>query len=178
MVRKLVALAAVGLLCLAGLAQAKNDDDNGKHKGKQHREVFTADLDGDQEVPPHETDTTGSFRLIYNGETAEYTLAVRSGTRLTQSHIHCAPAGQNGPVVLFLAGNHSNGWDVDGRWVSNATLTDANVTNPACGATLAEIIEQMRQGNTYVNVHSVANPPGEVRGQVMGPRRGKGPNPR
>jgi hypothetical protein len=50
--------------------------------------------------------------------------------------------------------------------VSNATVTDANVINTACGTTLAAIFEQARHGNIYVNVHSVAHPGGVARGQL------------
>ncbi len=73
----------------------------------------------------------------------------------------------NGPVAAFLAGNHPRGWDVDGKWIDNATLTDANVMPTGCGTTLAELIAAMRDGGTYVNVHNQANPGGEVRGQIM-----------
>ena len=131
-------------------------------------EVFQARLTGDQEVPPDATDATGRFEILVNtSQTAgEYTLRVESGVRITQSHFHCAPVGVNGPIIVFLAGFHAAGWDVDGKWVSNATITDANVINTACGATLAAIFEQARNGNVYVNVHSVAHPAGVVRGQL------------
>jgi hypothetical protein len=131
-------------------------------------ESFQARLTGDQEVPPVATDTTGRFEILVNKDQTEgeYTLRVESGVRVQQSHFHCGPAGVNGPVIVFLAGFHAPGWDVDGKWVSNATITDANVVNTACGATLAAIFEQARNGNVYVNVHSVAHPPGVVRGQL------------
>jgi hypothetical protein len=131
-------------------------------------ELFQARLTGDQEVPAVATDTTGRFEILVNkAQTAgEYTLRVESGVRVTQSHFHCGPAGVNGPIIVFLAGFHVAGWDVDGKWVSNATITDANVINTACGATLAAIFEQARNGNVYVNVHSVAHPGGVARGQL------------
>ena len=131
-------------------------------------ESFQARLTGDQEVPPVATDTTGRFEILVNKDQTEgeYTLRVESGVRVTQSHFHCGPVGVNGPIIVFLAGFHVAGWDVDGKWVSNATITNANVINTACGATLAEIFEQARNGNVYVNVHSVAHPPGVVRGQL------------
>jgi hypothetical protein len=130
--------------------------------------VFQARLTGDQEVPPVVTDTTGRFEILVNPSQTEgeYTLRVESGVRVTQSHFHCGPAGVNGPVIVFLAGFHAPGWDVDGKWVSNATVTDANVVNTACGATLAAIFEQARNGRVYVNVHSVAHPGGVIRGQL------------
>ena len=131
-------------------------------------ELFQARLSGDQEVPPVVTDTKGRFEALLSKDeqSAEYTLRVESGVRVTQSHFHCGPAGANGPVIVFLAGFHAQGWDVDGKWVSNATVTNANITNTACGATLAEIFQQARAGNVYVNVHSVANPAGVARGQL------------
>jgi hypothetical protein len=130
--------------------------------------LFQARLTGDQEVPAVITDTTGRFEILVNkNQTAgEYTLRVESGVRVQQSHFHCGAAGVNGPVIVFLAGFRAEGWDVDGKWVSNATITDANVINTACGTTLAAIFEQARNGNIYVNVHSVAHPAGVVRGQL------------
>jgi hypothetical protein len=135
-------------------------------------ELFQARLSGDQEAPPVgpvATDTTGRFEVLVSRDQkeAEYTLRVDSGVRVTQSHFHCGAAGVNGPVIVFLAGFHALGWDVDGKWVGNATLTDANVVNTACGSTLAAIFEQARLGNVYVNVHSVAHPAGVARGQLL-----------
>ncbi len=132
------------------------------------RESFGAELSGNAEVPPVETDTTGAFRFRYDDfdSTAAYRLRVRDGVRITQAHLHCGLEGENGPPIIFLAGFHENGWDVNGNWVDNATVTDDNIFNDVCGATLAEIVEAIRNGNVYVNVHSVANPGGEIRGQV------------
>jgi hypothetical protein len=131
-------------------------------------ETFKANLSGDQEVPPVETDTTGKFKLQLNkAETeAEITLTVSDGVRIRQAHLHCAPAGANGPIVAFLAGDNAVGYDVDGKWISNVTLTDTSISNPLCGATLSELADSMSAGKVYVNVHSVAKPGGVIRGQV------------
>jgi len=130
--------------------------------------VFRARLSGAQEVPPVETDTSGELRIQFAEDysSAELRLDVNDGERITQSHFHCGEAGVNGPVVIFLAGFHANGWDVDGRWIDNVTITDQNIVNTACGTTLAEIAQAMEDGRIYVNVHSVAVPSGVVRGQV------------
>jgi hypothetical protein len=132
-------------------------------------ELFKANLTGDQEVPPVTTETTGKAFLLLSEDatTIDITLFVNSGVRIQQAHIHCAAAGVNGPVIVFLAGNHSAGLDIDGKWVSNATIKNTSITNAACGATVAEIAASMRNGNAYVNVHSVANTGGEVRGQIV-----------
>ena len=50
--------------------------------------------------------------------------------------------------------------------MSNATITDTSIVNTTCDATLAAIAKQMRIGNTYANVHSVAHPAGEARGLI------------
>lgn len=114
------------------------------------------------------TNTTGKFELELNtaGTKAEVELTVNDGVRITQPRLHYAPVGVNGPVVVFLSGLNAAGYNVDGERISNATLTDTSISDPACGATISDLATSMRAGNVYVNVHSVANPDGVVRGQV------------
>lgn len=163
-----VALATTVLPGVAGSVTADDDDD--ERDGLQ----FEARLTGEEEVttPPGgvDTRTRGSAGFEFNDARTEleFELEVEDGIRVTQAHIHCAPAGENGPIVVFLAGFHDRGWDVDGDWIGDATATDANITNTACGSTLAQLAEAMAQGRTYANVHTVANPAGEVRGQIQG----------
>lgn len=139
---------------------------------------FRTRLSGDEEVPePVDTDTSGRAVIEFNRRLTEgeFRLRVNEGKRISQTHIHCAPEGENGPVVVFLAGFHELGWDVDGLWVNNATITDDNVIptnpddNPTCPNVITDVkslVDAIREGNAYVNVHSVANPAGEVRGQL------------
>jgi len=131
-------------------------------------EIFKATLTGDQEVPPVDTQTTGRVKIRINDAVTagEFTLTVNDGVRVQQAHIHCGNPGVNGPIVVFLAGLHAPGWDVDGQWVSNATFTESNIVDIACGATLADLVQAMREGRTYANVHTVAHPGGEIRGQI------------
>src|SRR5262245_44207044 len=111
----------VAILGLTGIANAD--------------ETFRATLTGDQEVPPVVTNMSGKVKIeVSETETAaECTLTVNEGVRVQQAHIHCAPVGANGPIVVFLAGFHPPGWDVDGKWISNATFTNRNIVNTACG---------------------------------------------
>jgi hypothetical protein len=159
----LMALSA-GVLSFALLGSAAATDKSG--------DKFRADLTGDAEVPvPVVTDTSGDFRLAYDDfeGTATYRIRLRDASRVFMSHIHCAPEGQNGPIVVWLAGNPGGerAWDVDGKWIDNASFTDADVIpGTGCGDNLAELIETLRNGGAYVNVHTRANPGGEVRGQI------------
>jgi hypothetical protein len=159
MITRIVAIGSLAAL-LAAASTATADD------------TFKTRLSGEQEVPPvTDQGTTGKFEIQFNRDFTEgdYTLRVNSGVRVTQAHLHCAPAGVNGPVIIFLAGFHDRGWDVDGKWVSDATVTNANIVNTACGATLREIAQSAARGNVYANVHSVAKPLGVARGQLEGP---------
>jgi hypothetical protein len=114
------------------------------------------------------TDTSGKLRIQFAKDFSSATLRLdlKEGERVTQAHFHCGVEGVNGPVILFVFGFHNLGWDVDGHFLDNVTITDANIVNTACGATLAEIAKAMADGNVYANVHSVAFPGGVVRGQM------------
>ncbi len=122
------------------------------------------------------TNTTGEIEVEFNDDLteAEFKLEVRDGVAVTQAHLHCAPAGVNGPVVAFLFGKVPGGFDVDGD-LAEFTLTDANITAvgadcvPTTGMAInniADLADAMAEGNIYANVHTVTNPGGEVRGQL------------
>src|SRR2546428_2501570 len=96
--------------------------------------LFQARLTGDQEVPAVETDTTGRFKILVNNDATagEYTLSVDSGVRVTQAHFHCAPAGTNGPVIVFLAGFRPRGWGGHGEGGGKPTITQPKRDDPSC----------------------------------------------
>ncbi|NNF95660.1 MAG: CHRD domain-containing protein [Halobacteria archaeon] len=134
---------------------------------------FEAELSGAQEVPPVDTRVKGEASFEVNDDYSKIEYSVKVKTRgevgvgllgAACAHIHCAPEGQNGPVVAFLAGVVSGGFD--GTVKFSATLTGDNIVNDACGATIVDLVNSMSNGLTYVNVHSLANPTGEVRGQI------------
>ncbi len=165
MMRKLITLIAamVTLLALTGPA-------HGLPRGVSN---FRADLSGAEEVPPVETDTTGTAKFKVRGDSIEFKLDIKNADNIlgaAGAHIHCAPAGENGPVVAFLAGAVPGGFD--GRVKLAGTLTADNIVNPACGTDIAELVDSMRAGDTYVNVHSADVPSGEVRGQIRPLGRG------
>ena len=159
---KLLVPFGLVLTAAALLAIAPDHDKDGRE--------FRAELRGDNEVPPVDTDTKGSLRIRFSDDFSSATvrLDVHDGERVTQAHFHCGDEGVNGPIVIFLAGFHDRGWDVDGRWIDNLTITDQNIVNTTCGSTLRDIAQAMEDGHIYANVHSVASPSGVIRGQVHG----------
>ncbi len=158
--KKSTITVAVAALLLAGTAAA----------GNKSGEKFRAELRGSNEVPPVTTDARGDFRMAFDDFDATATFRIRldEASRVFMAHIHCAPEGQNGPIAVWLAGRPAGtgAWDVDGKWVDNATFTDADVIATPCGSTLGELIEAIREGNAYVNVHTQSAPGGELRGQI------------
>jgi hypothetical protein len=138
---------------------------------------FKVPLSGDQEVPPVVTDTSGKAELKVNRDRTEirFKLEIKEAVDILAvagAHIHCAPVGVNGPVILFLAGPVAGGFD--GKVKIEGTLSDANIANTACGSTISAIVDSMLAGNAYVNVHSAANPGGEIRGQIGNNGKGNG----
>ena len=141
---------------------------NGSSDGTSHHSV--APLSGDEEVPPVDTRAVGNaiFWLSDDGTALRYRLVTSRMQDITQSHIHIAPRGVNGPVVVFLFGLVAAGQDNAGI-LAEGTITAANlIARPAIGfgATMPELVAAMRNGNAYVNVHTTSWPGGEIRGQI------------
>jgi hypothetical protein len=55
---------------------------------------------------------------------------------------------------------------VDGL-LAEGTITAADLVGPLAGMSIDDLLAEMRAGNAYVNVHSEANPGGEIRGQIQ-----------
>jgi hypothetical protein len=149
------------LALVGGVAANSGDDDR----------EFKAVLTGANEVPPVQTAASGKAEFEVNRDQTKikFELTIRNATDIlgaAGAHIHCGVEGANGPVVAFLAGQVAGGFD--GKVEIEATLTAANIVNPLCGATIAELVQSMRDGDTYVNAHSPAFPGGEIRGQIEG----------
>jgi hypothetical protein len=134
--------------------------------------LFTAQLDGAQEVPPVATAATGSAVLQFNDAITElhFELSVFDLQDLTQAHIHLAPSGVNGPVVVWLYPEGPPAMLIPGIFsglLASGTITDADLVGLLAGSTLVDLFNEMVAGNTYVNVHTSQYPAGEIRGQIV-----------
>jgi hypothetical protein len=107
------------------------------------------DLGGDQEVPKIATQAKGSGTISVGDDKSVKGSVTTSNINGTAAHIHEAAAGTNGGVIIPLTKNGDSGWSVP----AGAKLTDAQY-------------EAYKKGNLYVNVHTAANPGGEIRGQI------------
>jgi hypothetical protein len=137
------------------------------------RSTFTANLTGAAEVadPPVETSAKGQavFRLSQDGTELSYRLIVANIENVTMSHIHLAPAGANGPVVAWLYPDGPPAQLIPGRSsgvLAVGTITADDLVGPLATMSLDDLVDELRAGNAYVNVHTAAYPAGEVRGQI------------
>ena len=139
-------------------------------------ESFSASLSGAEEVPPVTTTATGTATFDIVGDQINYTVTVTSLTNPVVSHIHIAPDGENGPVRLNLCGTPDTPACATGDGVLITGSNGVTVGTPAI--TFDELVEAMRAGNAYVNVHTDNGTPppntgagdmasGEIRGQIV-----------
>lgn len=155
--RRAIALLTIGaLLAVPAIALAA--------------EPFAAPLSGDSEVPPVETDATGNATVTINDAATEISFEVTfeglsgDGTA-TMSHIHYGAADVAGPVMIWL----TEVGVTDGTYSSpiSGTAGEAEFTPVENGPqTFAEALQAIRDGMAYVNVHTVTNGGGEIRGQL------------
>jgi hypothetical protein len=128
---------------------------------------FIAKLRGRFEVPPVETDARGMahFRLSSDGSRVYFKLFLEDIEEVTMAHIHLGAKGENGPVVVTLFGTLETPISIE-RAVLTGVITRRNLEGPLEGCALEALIQEMKEGNTYVNVHTFEFPDGEIRGQI------------
>lgn len=128
---------------------------------------FHAHLNGSANVPAYDTSAQGQalFKFSEDAQTLYYKISAANIEDVFASHIHCAPAGANGPVgvtLLLLSEPVSN---------PDGVLVEGTVSQPdpgnQCGWTsLADVEDAIRAGDAYVNLHTTAHHSGEIRGQI------------
>lgn len=130
--------------------------------------TFTANLSGGNETPGVSTGSAGTATISYDTVTGVLTYRVDvynmpSGT--TASHLHAGAAGVSGPTVVnfTVLTNISNDFAITGT----ASASNLNVRAAQGVNSWDDLVQALLLGNTYVNVHSTANPGGEIRGQVV-----------
>lgn len=110
--------------------------------------VFVAALNGADEVPPIDTTASGTAEITVDDQAMtimwKITTADLSG-EATAAHIHgpAEPGATAAPVIDF-----------------SASIAEGK------GEITAEQLAELESGMYYVNVHTEANPDGEIRGQL------------
>jgi hypothetical protein len=119
---------------------------------------YKTSLSGASEVPPTKTAGTGTAMVTYDASTKtvtwQGTFSGLSGPA-TAAHIHGpAEAGKNAGVIVPLS---QKDVPFTSPFKGSATLPDDKA---------AALAAALSSGQAYVNVHTAANPGGEIRGQL------------
>jgi hypothetical protein len=145
---------------------------------------FGTHLQGRYEVPVRDSQGQGQaiFRVSDDGTSIDYKLIASNIDNAFMAHIHMAPEGVNGPIVVWLypstapvpgplgSGRH------DGV-LAEGTITAADFVGPLAGHPMSDLLDAINTGNAYVNVHTNDGvdgtntgpgdfPGGEIRGQL------------
>ena len=119
--------------------------------GPASAEKLKATLDAKSEVPPNASTATGTADIDYDPATKKLswklTYSGLTGPAMA-AHFHGpAEVGKNAGVAVAIPNAGTSPAE------GSATLTDAQAAD-------------LEAGKYYVNVHTAANPGGEIRGQV------------
>lgn len=173
--RLLVVAVTVGMavaITASGSAATPDDPNRGQN-------VLREQLSGYAETPQALSTTAGGdFRAQINNQTQEISWRLSYsavGTTVTQAHVHFGSPAQSGGISVFLCTNLGNGPAGTqacpaGPATVTGTIRPADVIGPAgqgiAAGEFAELVQAVRAGFTYVNVHTTAFPAGEIRAQL------------
>jgi hypothetical protein len=129
--------------------------------------TFKTGLSGKEVVPAVDTKTTGEagFKLSKDGKELHYWLKIKNIEDVTAAHIHAGKMGVEGPPVAGLYAEPKKDGMYSGK-LAKGKITDKDLVGPLAGKTVADLVTMIREGEAYVNVHTIKHPGGEVRGQI------------
>ena len=132
----------------AGPAVAQTTDDTGPQNPSPP--VLATELTGEEEVPPGDPAGSGSALIVpVSPEAVCFVLTASGIDPAMAAHIHEAPPGEAGPIVLPLTAP------------TNGASGGCSEADPALVGDL-----QQRPSDFYVNVHNAPFPEGAIRGQL------------
>ena len=119
-------------------------------------ETFNATLNGANVRPtPITTTATGTATFTVSGHLVTFTLDVTGIDSAFAAHIHAGDSNTSGGIMVALFTGPTTALNFTGS-LAHDTVTVVD-----------SVLTRMRNGTAYVNVHSIAHPGGEIRGQVV-----------
>ena len=134
---------------------------------EEGQQEFTSNLNGQSEVPLVETNATGTSQFELNDDRDEmsYDLEVQDLEGVLFAHIHEGNNNENGPIIVTLFNESEPSNEVDGE-LASGDFTSDDFEGMLQGKTMTDLVNIMNSGDAYVNVHTEANPSGELRGTI------------
>lgn len=133
--------------------------------------TFHATMSGKNQSPPIDTPAhgTATFTLSKSGKSLRFRLYVADIDNVSMAHIHIGAAGQEGPVAVWLYPSHPPAQVKKGKFtgeLATGVITARQLQGPLKGKTIDDLVQDIKNGDAYVNVHTVQHPAGEIRGQI------------
>ena len=163
--RLLLGLFVIGLAAVTAAAAGLNRN-------------WSVHANGSQEVPPRDSQGQAQaiFHLSPDGGSLDYKLIAANIENVFMAHIHMAGPGVNGMIVVWLYPSTAVGVQAPlagGRIqgvIAQGTITAQNLTGPLAGHPLSDLVQAMRTGNAYVNLHTSdgVDPPNTGAGDFPG----------
>jgi hypothetical protein len=152
-------------VALVGVTAACEDDDDVRAR-------FTAELNGANERPtPVTTSGTGTFQATLDeNNILTYTLTFSGlGTNTTLAHIHgpATTAQAAGILINLDAPSLGRTITIGATSGTGAGTIDLNLVTLNAAVSGDSLLTLLNNGNAYVNIHTVTNGSGEIRGQVI-----------
>jgi hypothetical protein len=187
--KPLLVTVLVIIVGVAGFLAFRPNFSKVKADNQQYVASFTASLTAEQEMTAStsqaqasttEVSTAGSgtgiFSVTADNQLINYEVTAQNlSSAVTAAHLHCAPLGQSGQIIVPLMNTSSsspqenqgtNSVTFSGSILASDILPAAISCNPNIKTT-AQLVQAMREGEIYVNVHTVNFPMGEIRGQLL-----------
>ena len=149
----LAVVSALAFVILSNLVMVQQS----VYAQQQSSQTFTAKLSGKDEVPPVNTQATGTaqIQLSSDGKEINYDLTTTNLNGFMMAHIHQGKSGENGqPITTPLQ-------------MGKGKITSSDLQGSLAGKQISDLVDIMKNGGAYVNVHTNQNQNGEIRGQIM-----------
>jgi hypothetical protein len=117
---------------------------------------FSAKLSGGNEVPPADSEASAIATFSVDNDLLSYKIEVSGMDNVLRAFLQNAKEGANGDVVAVL----------DADKLPEGTITSADLVGPLKGKLVSDLVDLMKKGSIYVNLHSPDFQDGEIRGQV------------
>jgi hypothetical protein len=161
-------VAAIAMLSTIGVAAL------GSANRDRKANSLKADLEGFEEVAAISSTGTGELRVTIAKDESSFDFELSykelEGTTTSAAHIHLGQRGVIGGVSVFLCGGGGRPACTPTSGTFTGTVTATDVIGPAgqgiAAGEFAELLRAMREGATYVNVHTDKHAGGEIRGQI------------
>jgi hypothetical protein len=126
---------------------------------------LSTSLNGMQEIPSNNSSATGlaSFKESANNSVS-YEINVRGLDKVMEAHLHFGKIGTNGDPIVMLFNSGPTGL-INGTLVNDKFSAD-DFLGPMSGMSITDIVDKMKSGEIYVNIHTGSFPDGELRGQI------------